>query len=48
MRRKNNYKLMVNNNIYYIMDKQGEKNKDYQKKNGSNNNYQNSFVGEIK
>ena len=46
MPKKKSYKLMANNNIYCIVDKQGEKSKDYQKKNRSKNNSGNSFLGE--
>ena len=40
------YELVVNNSIYY-MDKQGEKNRDYQKKNDSKNDSRNGFLGGI-
>ena len=39
------YKLMENKNIY-CTNKQGEKNKDYQKKNGSKSDSKNAFLGE--
>ena len=40
---KKTYKLMVNNSIYCI-DKQGRKNKGYQKKNDSKNNSRNELL----